>query len=105
MSSSTKKSAFRQQAATVSQQIREEANNSALSHVLPKLINSNNKIVMKLAKTDSSLAMNRREAHYGIAVAIPNRANVISRSKVNGILAKSAKVSNNNLKSASGRNI
>lgn len=40
---------------------------SALSSVLPKLINSNQKIAMKLAKTDSTVAMSRREAHYGLA--------------------------------------
>ena len=39
---------------------------SALSSVLPKLINSNQKIALKLAKTNSTIAMSRREAHYGL---------------------------------------
>jgi len=39
---------------------------STLKQVLPKLIHSNQKIVSKLAKTDSSsMSMLRREAHYG----------------------------------------
>ena len=39
---------------------------SVLSSMLPKLINSNQKIAMKLAKNNSTISMTRRENHYGI---------------------------------------